>query len=102
MLENIEPFPLVINEDNTSTKVYDAYKEQNEIFHVVKIKDHEYRLAGERIERTYSLINISTDEGLMRLMTYLRKIDVEKALKEAGAVDGDTVLLCDFEFEYFE
>ena len=38
----------------------------------------------------------------MRLMTYLRKIDVEKALKEAGAVDGDTVLLCDFEFEYFE
>lgn len=95
------PFPLgEFSEQNV--KVYDAYKEVKPVFEVKKEKDHVFRLVGESIERTYSLINISTDEGLMRLINYLRKIDVEKALKEKGAVDGDSVFLCDFEFEYLE
>lgn len=95
-------FPLgEVGEDN-SLKVYDAYKESKPIFEIVHEKDHVFRIVGESIERTYSLINISTDEGLMRLINYLRKIDVEKALKEKGAQNGDSVFLCDFEFEYLE
>ena len=95
-------FPLgEIGEDN-NVKVYNAYEDNKPIFEVVKEKEHVFRLVGESIERTYSLINISTDEGLMRLINYLRKIDVEKALKEKGAVSGDSVFLCDFEFEYLE
>lgn len=95
-------FPLgEVGEDN-SVKVYDAYKESKPIFEIVHEKDHVFRIVGESIERTYSLINISTDEGLMRLINYLRKIDVEKALKEKGAQNGDSVFLCDFEFEYLE
>jgi Obg family GTPase CgtA-like protein len=35
-------------------------------------------------------------------MTYLRKIGVEERLQKVGARDGDTVVLCDFEFEYIE
>ena len=102
MLETIEPFPLETGEDNKATRIYDAHKDERVVYRVVKEKDHVYRLVGEGIERTYGLINISTDEGMMRLMTYLRKIDVESGLKEAGAVDGDTVILCDFEFDYIE
>lgn len=102
LVSTTEAFPLFDKEEQPEVKVYDAYKEQKPIFEVVHEKDHVFRLVGESIERTYSLINISTDEGLMRLINYLRKIDVEKALKEKGAVDGDTVILCDFEFEYLE
>lgn len=102
LLSVTSPFPLGdISEDN-NIKVYDAYKDNKPIFEVVKEKEHVFRLKGESIERTYSLINISTDEGLMRLINYLRKIDVEKALKEKGAESGDSVFLCDFEFEYLE
>ena len=75
---------------------------QKPIFEIKHEKDHVFRIVGESIERTYNLINISTDEGLMKLISYLEKIEIEKALKEKGAVDGDTVLLCDFEFEYLE
>ncbi|HOC81250.1 MAG TPA: Obg family GTPase CgtA, partial [Bacilli bacterium] len=46
--------------------------------------------------------NLTTDEGLMKLITYLRKIGVEERLQKVGARDGDTVVLCDFEFEYIE
>lgn len=102
LLAVTSPFPLGEENKEEDVKVYDAYKEEKPIFEIVKEKDHVFRIKGESIERTYSLINISTDEGLMRLINYLRKIDVEKVLKEKGAVDGDSVFLCDFEFEYLE
>ena len=102
ILSKTEPFPLMGHEEKVASRVYNAYEEQKPIFSVVKEKDHVYRLVGESIERTYSLINISTDEGLMRLINYLRKINVEDALREQGAQDGDSVFLCDFEFEYLE
>ena len=57
---------------------------------------------GENIERIYKKINISTDEGVMRLATILNKMGVEEALKKNGIKEGDTVRLCDFEFEYYE
>lgn len=100
-LATIEPFALEINKQNVSKKIYNAYNEKP-IFEIQKEKDHVYRIVGESVERTYSLINISTDEGLMRLINYLRKIGVEEALKEKGAESGDSVFLKDFEFEYLD
>lgn len=91
-----------LQEEEEKIKVYDARKDEKPIFSLKHPKENEWNIIGESIERTYSLINLSTDEGLMKLLSYLRKIGVDDALKEAGAKDGDTVILCDFEFEYFE
>ena len=102
LLSKTDKFPLVNENDTPEVKVYNAYDQQKPIFEIVHEKDHVFRIVGESIERTYNLINISTDEGLMKLISYLEKIGIEKALKEKGAVDGDTVLLCDFEFEYLD
>ncbi len=102
LLSTTNRFPLETEENPSGTKVYNAYDSSKPIFEIVHEKDHVFRIVGESIERTYGLINISTDEGLMKLISYLQKIEVEKALKEKGAVDGDTVILCDFEFEYLE
>ena len=102
LLAKTDRFPLFIENDTPEVKVYNAYDEQKPIFEILHEKNHVFRIVGESIERTYNLINISTDEGMMRLISYLEKIDIEKALKEKGAVDGDTVVLCDFEFEYLE
>lgn len=102
LLVKTDRFPLMDNEETPEVKVYNAYETQKPVFEVRHEKDHVFRLVGESIERTYGLINISTDEGMMKLLTYLKKIDVEKTLKEKGAQDGDTVILCDFEFEYLE
>ncbi len=101
VLSQTEQFALELEQNQEKVKVYNA-KEEKPIFEVVKEKDHVYRIQGESIERTYSLINISTDEGLMRLINYLRKVGVEEALKEKGAESGDSVFLCDFEFEYLD
>lgn len=102
LLSVTSEFPLMNEVEEPEVKVYNAYEEQKPIFEIIHEKDHQFRIVGESIERTYGLINISTDEGLMRLINYLKKIDVEKALKEKGAKSGDSVFLCDFEFEYLE
>lgn len=101
LLSITEPFALQIDQHDMNNKVYNAY-ENEIIFEIIKEKDHVFRIKGDRVERTYSLINISTDEGMMRLITYLRKIGVEKALKDKGAESGDSVFLKDFEFEYLD
>lgn len=102
VLAETDTFALEEEKEQNKVKVYDATKDEKPIFEILHEKDHVFRIVGESIERTYSLINISTDEGLLRLINYLRKVGVEEALREKGAVSGDSVFLCDFEFEYLE
>ena len=101
MLQNAEYFPLY-EEADKDVKVYDAHKNLGEEFNIEKTGPHSFRIYGDRIERTYSLINLSSDEGLLKLLSILRNLRVDDKLHEMGAVDGDTVSLCDYEFEYYE
>ena len=94
-------FPMYEEKDQ-EIKVYDAHLDIKPEFEIVKKDAHTYIIQGERIERTYALINLSTDEGIMKLISTLRNIGVDEKLHELGAKDGDTVILCDFEFEYYE
>lgn len=85
-------------EQTMDEKVYQAKEEPT--YDVIRIAPHTFRIVGEKVERDYDRMNLSTDEGILRLLSYLRKLDVDTLLKKKGAVDGDTVFLCDFEFEY--
>ena len=96
------PFFPLYEENDQEVKVFNAREELKPEFEIKRIGAHEFKICGERIERTYSLINISTDEGLMKLLSILRNIGVDDKLHQMGAKDGDTVFLCDFEFEFFE
>ena len=98
-LETAPTFPVYKEEDKE--KVYDL-KIEEELFTIVKEKEGFFKIVGDRVIRTYRLINLTTDEGMMKLLTYLNKIGIDDALKEAGAKDGDTVQLDDFVFDYFE
>lgn len=101
VLKDAPTFPLYEQKDE-EVKVYDAHVDLKPEFEIRRTGAHRFEIYGERIERTYQLINISTDEGLMKLISTLRNIGVDDKLRELGAVDGDEVILCDFEFEYFE
>lgn len=91
--------------ENTEERVYTARNSDNgriPSFDIVKRNDGSYEIIGERVLRTKKLINTKTDEGVDRLLEYLDRIGIDEKLKEAGCQDGDTVVLDDFEFEYFE
>ena len=100
VLLNAPTFPLYENKEE-EIKVYNAYDDAKKEYEIVRTGPHSYQIIGERIERTYSLINLSTDEGISKLLSILRNLGVDDTLKEMGLEDGDIVTLCDFEFEYF-
>ncbi len=58
-----------------------------------------WHVEGEEIERLVAMTMWENDEAVARFLRILRLKGVEQALREAGAEDGDTVRICDIEFE---
>lgn len=84
-------------------KIYSYIDEDNKKipkYEIIKEADHTYRILGSRVIKTKRLINLSTDEGLDKLLRYLNRIGIDERLVEAGAINGDTVILDDFEFTF--
>ncbi|MCR5348331.1 MAG: GTPase ObgE [Bacilli bacterium] len=84
-------------------KVYDAHLDKpEEAFVILRPSEHVFVITGEEVTKRYGLINLSTDAGVAQLISYLQRLGIDEALKQKGAVNGDTVRLVDFEFEYIE
>lgn len=85
-------------------KVYDARLDASikEPFEILRPSDHVFVITGEDVLKTYSLINLSTDAGVSKLLQYLNRLGIDDALRDKGARPGDTVKIEDFEFEYYD
>lgn len=82
-------------------KIYDAHQDTSVTqFTLSHPKDNYWVLGGEKLINRYSMINLSTDEGVAQLISYLNKIGVDEALKAKGAKTGDSVQIGDFVFDY--
>ena len=100
LLEKTPMFPLYDEQAEELThKVYTLDDEEEE-FHIQRIDAHTWKIEGDKIIKFYRMTNISTDEGMMKLMTRIRYLKVEDKLEEMGAQDGDTIILDDYQFEY--
>ena len=100
LLDQTPLFPLYADEEEKlDHKLYTLETDEKE-FEIKRIDAHTWRIVGDKIIKFYKMTNISTDEGMMVLMTRLRKLKVDDVLEEMGAQDGDTVILDDFSFEY--
>ncbi len=69
-------------------------------FHIERTADGVFVVRGERIERLAAMTDFDSDEALARFERALARMGVEKKLREAGAVEGDTVRIGDHEFTY--
>ena len=100
LLDQTPLFPLYSEEsEELDSKLYELPEEEAP-FVIERVSSHEFRITGEKIIKFYKMTNISTDEGMMVLMTKLRKLRVDDELEKMGAKDGDIVYLDDFSFEY--
>lgn len=102
IVQNTPFFPLYETIDDEEVVLKPSKFKDSNIFDIKRDEKGNYVITGDRVIRTYRLINISEYEGFMKLLTYLEKIGVEERLEELGAEDGATVILDDFEFEYFK
>ncbi|MFD1065379.1 GTPase ObgE [Oceanobacillus locisalsi] len=88
-------------EQADETVVYRHQKEEDP-FHITRDPDGAYVLYGHRIETLFKMTNFQHDEAAQRFSRQLRGMGVDKALRDRGAKDGDTVRLLDYEFEFME
>ena len=102
LLESTPLFPLFdAEEEQLENKVYTLPDEEKE-FEIKHPTNNTWVITGDKIIRFYKMTNITTDDGMMKLLTKLRKLKVDDILEEMGAKDGDLVYLDDFTFEYYK
>lgn len=90
------------SEEEGGLRIYDGHKGQKTAFVLLHPKEHYWIISGEEAMKRYAIINTSNEEGETQLIRFLDRIGVDKALKEKGAKNGDTVTIGDFEFIYTE
>ncbi|MBG9980096.1 GTPase ObgE [Facklamia lactis] len=76
--------------------------EEDDSFEIVAVDEGLWEIRGEKIEKLYAMTNTAHDESLQRFARQMRSMGIDAALREAGAVDGDIVLLSDFQFEFVD
>jgi len=76
--------------------------EDSRQFTVVREGVHEWRLFGGGIERAAAMTPWEHDGSVRRFQKLMEKLGVDKALREAGTHEGDTVYIGEYELEWQE
>ena len=80
-----------------------VYKAQDKPdFEVKRADDGAFVITGPRIENLVAMTNFDDDQSLRRFQRIWRYMELDNLLKEKGIHDGNTVRICEMEFEYHE
>ena len=93
LVKTTPEFPLVDMDEIEEVATFGFEEEKDTNAFTIRKEKGVFIVEGDNIERIYKKINITTDEGIMRLATILNKMGVEDALRKNGIKDGDTVRL---------
>ncbi len=69
-------------------------------FTLQRLGEHRFLLEGDELERIFQMAELKTDEGALRFARRLKLMGVDDALREAGAQEGDIVMILDYQFLY--
>ena len=81
--------------------VYTLEEDDEEPF-TVEVINGEYVVQGPAAERIMRRINVEDNESFAYLQRSLKKIGIDDALRAKGIKDGDSVILVDWEFEWYD
>lgn len=102
LLDKVPAVPIVeeLQEEAEERVIYKAEKEP-EKFHVRR-ENEIFVVEGAYIERLMKMTNLNSHDSIQRFARTMRNMGVDKALREKGAENGDTVRIGDFEFDFIE
>lgn len=88
--------------------VYESEFDTDELTHKViplcvsKVKDHEFLVEGEKIDKMLGYTNLEDEKGFAFFQKFLRDEGIIKELENLGIEEGDTVNLGDIVFDYYK
>ena len=68
----------------------------------IKIEDGVFIVSGRSVQRLMGRVNIEDNESMYYLQKCLKNMGIEDKLKEMGVCEGDTVILDDWELEWYD
>jgi GTPase len=77
-----------------------ALARQGEDFWEVLTEEDGYRVVGKRLERMIAMTDLENRDAVRYLQRRLDRIGVFEKLRKAGAEEGDSVTIGEFEFEF--
>lgn len=102
LLDELPVLPAVEEvKEQSERKIYQAEEEEDQSF-TIRRENDTYIVVSPYIEKMIKRINFTSYEASMRFARIMRKMGVDKALRQKGAVDGNYVRIGDFEFEFVE
>ncbi len=101
LLATTPAFPVLDDMGNEMGVTY-TFKEPEKDILVEQINDGVWEVKGSKIVRAFDITRLNTEEDYYMFANKMRYMGIDKALREAGCQDGDTVRLCGFEFEFIE
>ena len=69
-------------------------------FEITREPDGSWRVSGEAVERAATMTYWEYDQSVRRFQKIMEVIGIDGALREAGVVAGDIVLIGDHELEW--
>ncbi len=86
----------------TSDEAIRVVKVEKEEPFIINYEDDRWVVTGPEPDRLMRKMNLSNEEAIKRLLVIFRRMGLEKALREAGAKDGDTVRISELEFDFLD
>ncbi|HSP22059.1 MAG TPA: GTPase ObgE [Planococcus sp. (in: firmicutes)] len=103
VLEVTSEFPMIEEEtDESESTVLYKHEADSDGFSISRDPDGAYVITGYAVERMFKMTDFSREDSIRRFARQMRGMGIDDALREKGAVDGDTVRLLEFEFEFTE
>ncbi|MFV0395958.1 MAG: Obg family GTPase CgtA, partial [Coprobacillaceae bacterium] len=91
-----------MEEQEEHTVLYTIKEESTNAFKIHNEGNGNWSITGARIERLVAMTSLVSDDSIKRLAIKMRNMGIDEALREAGAEDGDTVRILDWEFEFMD
>ena len=103
-IETTPEFPLSDYDkvENDSSHVLYKYEKEEAGFFITRDSDGAWVINGDKTDKLFKMTNFDREESIKRFARQLRGMGVEDELRAKGAVNGDTVRILDFEFEFMD
>lgn len=98
ILKKIGKKPLIFEKEFSAE---DLVKEEEKLT-VTKVKDGEFLVAGEKVDKMLGYTNLDDEKGFAFFQKFLRDMGIIEELERLGIEEGDLVNLGDMSFDYYK
>ncbi len=95
-------FPLSDEKEESHEGVLYTFQQKEEPYIIEELEPGLWEVSGPQIDKNFDINKLNTDEDLYNFANKMRSMGIDAKLREAGAKDGDVVILGGYEFEFVE